>query len=419
MPNRSWSTRALVLAAMLISPIQSRADTYLLGIQDRLRISVYDWPNINGEYAVGLDGNIALPFVGDVSAAGVSRGELADTISDRLKSQAHLSDRPVTTVEILQYRPVYILGDVPNPGEYPYRADLTVLQTLSIAGGLLRARDAGLFQIERDGLTARGEVQGLTTQVLALLAQRARLEAEVEGKEDITFPPDLSRASNDPQIAQVMRDQEAVLASRRVDLDARLKSLNALRTLYQREIVTLQAQSETEGRQLAAAQREVAAMQGLLQKGMTSLPKSLEYERAAADIEGKMHELEAAAIRAEQNINQTDEKIGSLVSARRLDVLAQLSDVRERIKDVLHKRTTAQELASESANVAPLVRNRDNAQTTFAIVRQETGGPQERPAAEDTRVQPGDVVKVLQGSGTEGASMPPLPFSATASVSAP
>ena len=418
MRKRFWSTRAFVLAVVLISPTLSRAETYLLGIQDKLKINVYDWPNIDGEYSVGLDGNVAVPFVGDVPAQGLNRAELAKAISDRLQSQAHLSDRPVTTIEILQYRPFYIVGDVAKPGEYPYRADLTVLQTLSIAGGLLRTRDAGLFQIERDALTARGEVQGLTTQVFALSAQRARLEAEVDGKVDITFPPDLARASNDLEIAQVMRDQREVLASRRADLEGHLKSLNALRTLYQREIVTLKAESDTESRQLTAAQREVTAMQDLVQKGMASLPRSLEYERAAADIEAKIHELEAAEIRAEQNINQTDEKIGSLVSARHIDVLAQLADTREKIKDVLHKRTTAQQLAAESAGLAPPAGNHDKAQATFAIVRQETGRPKESAAAEDTRVQPGDVVKVVQGSETEGASLSSLALSASASASA-
>lgn len=90
---------------------------------------------------------MSLPLVGEIQAAGVTPADLGRIIGDQLKERLGMIDAPDTAVEVVQYRPFYIIGQVDKPGEYPYRPGLTVLQALSVAGGMQRISDMGLFRL--------------------------------------------------------------------------------------------------------------------------------------------------------------------------------------------------------------------------------------------------------------------------------
>jgi exopolysaccharide production protein ExoF len=124
---------------------------YRLGVSDRLKIKVQEWPDLTGEYAVTSDGSISLPLVGGIDAAGHSIKELAREISDRLQQRTGGTERPFAAVEIVQFRPYSIVGDVQKPGEYPFRPGLTVLQAIGAAGGYYRP-DLGsqILRLDRD-----------------------------------------------------------------------------------------------------------------------------------------------------------------------------------------------------------------------------------------------------------------------------
>jgi protein involved in polysaccharide export with SLBB domain len=82
---------------------------------------------------VGSIGTISLPLIGEVPAADRSVRQLEQGIAERL-SDGYLND-PRVSVEVLNFRPFYILGEVQRPGEYPYTSGLTVLNAVATAGG--------------------------------------------------------------------------------------------------------------------------------------------------------------------------------------------------------------------------------------------------------------------------------------------
>ena len=114
-------------------PGSTASAAYTLASGDKLRIIVYGEESLTGEYTVAQGGAIAFPLIGDVAATGVSTTELQRTIAARL-SQGYIKD-PRVNVEVLNYRPYYILGEVAKPGEYPYRPGLTFQQAVAAAGG--------------------------------------------------------------------------------------------------------------------------------------------------------------------------------------------------------------------------------------------------------------------------------------------
>jgi protein involved in polysaccharide export with SLBB domain len=106
---------------------------YVLGSADKLRLTVYGEPSLTGEYLVSSTGTVSLPLAGDVVAAGRTLGDFRDNVVKALK-EGYLKD-PKVSIEVLTFRPFYILGEVTKPGQYPYTSGLTVFNAVATAGG--------------------------------------------------------------------------------------------------------------------------------------------------------------------------------------------------------------------------------------------------------------------------------------------
>jgi polysaccharide biosynthesis/export protein len=107
---------------------------YHLGPGDRVRVLVYGDKELSDVLSIGNDGLISLPLAGNVEASGRTPGQLADAIAASLKQRGMIED-PSVAVEVASYRPIFILGEVMKPGQYPYEPDMTVIAAVSLAGG--------------------------------------------------------------------------------------------------------------------------------------------------------------------------------------------------------------------------------------------------------------------------------------------
>ena len=106
---------------------------YRLGSGDKIRVITFGEEALTGEFFVGGSGNVSLPLIGEVRAEGLSIPEFQSAVETSLK-EGYLKD-PRVSVEVLNYRPFYILGEVETPGEYPYTNGLSVLNAVATAGG--------------------------------------------------------------------------------------------------------------------------------------------------------------------------------------------------------------------------------------------------------------------------------------------
>src|SRR5262245_21967572 len=195
-----------VLTTMLAVTASASAETadYPLGTMDKLHIrvaewrtaegAVRDWSSLSGDYTVGPSGNLSLPFIGELPATGKTTSELSVEIGDQLQQKFGLLDRPDASVELAEFRPFFISGDVTRPGSYPYVPGLTVLKAVSLAGGLRRSADAGQ-RFARDFINARGNYDQLVAERNGLAARRARLIAEANGEAEIDFPRELQETA--------------------------------------------------------------------------------------------------------------------------------------------------------------------------------------------------------------------------------
>lgn len=106
---------------------------YTLGPGDKLRVIVFDEQTLTGEYFVSDSGVVSLPLVGDIKAIGLTVDQFRDRAEAAFRN-GYLTD-PRLAVEVLNYRPFYILGEVNKPGEYPYTSALTVFNAVATAQG--------------------------------------------------------------------------------------------------------------------------------------------------------------------------------------------------------------------------------------------------------------------------------------------
>lgn len=121
---------------------------YRIGSGDRLKILTFGEPTLSGEFAVNADGIVAFPLVGDVPAGGKTVTEFKADLSNRLGTQ-YVRD-PQISVEMVNFRPVFILGEVAKPGEFTYSERMSVFALVAKAGGFTYRADQAYVLIRRE-----------------------------------------------------------------------------------------------------------------------------------------------------------------------------------------------------------------------------------------------------------------------------
>ena len=138
-----------VAVASFCLPGSAAAADVRLSPQTKVRLTVVQWMPMKGQYerweALGGEfivsdaGTLSLPVIGSVPVGTLDNAGLAAEISKRLQAKTGMVAAPDTTVEVVEYPPIYVVGDVNTPGQYKFREGLTVLQALALSGGEIRS----------------------------------------------------------------------------------------------------------------------------------------------------------------------------------------------------------------------------------------------------------------------------------------
>ncbi len=134
----------------------AQAPEYKLGAGDKVRVVVLGDPEFSGEYEVDAAGSISVRMVGRLSALGMTTTQLEAALIERYRSGGYLRN-PKLSVELVNMRPFFVLGEVVRPGFYPYVSGLTVAQAVAIAGGYTRRASSSRIKVKRFGSPAGTE----------------------------------------------------------------------------------------------------------------------------------------------------------------------------------------------------------------------------------------------------------------------
>ncbi len=132
-----------------LPPLQSVGVTEVqLAPGDKVRIAVQDLETLSGDYIVDEAGSLSLPLISRIEVAGLSYAQMQNAIAAQL-IEADVLKNPNVTVQPLELRPIYIMGEVRQPGEYAYRQGLTVFAAISMAGGYTYRAKTGEVAVTR------------------------------------------------------------------------------------------------------------------------------------------------------------------------------------------------------------------------------------------------------------------------------
>ena len=129
-------------------PTSEPDDDYVIGPGDILSIDVWKEPDLSKQVSVRLDGNISLPLVNDIDAAGLTSAELREQLTQKYKDFVDVPEVSVTVLESRSKR-IYLLGKINRPGEYPLQKNMTIVHAISLAGGLAEWADASDIKLIR------------------------------------------------------------------------------------------------------------------------------------------------------------------------------------------------------------------------------------------------------------------------------
>jgi polysaccharide export outer membrane protein len=126
------------------------ADTtvYHLGPGDQIRVLTFGDQELSGQFRLDAAGDITMPLLGTIHAAGMTEHDLEAAVGAQLK-QLDLFKKPSVSVEILNYRPIFVLGEVARPGQYPYQPGMTMLTAVAVAGGFTYRAVVDKFSVVR------------------------------------------------------------------------------------------------------------------------------------------------------------------------------------------------------------------------------------------------------------------------------
>jgi polysaccharide export outer membrane protein len=135
----------------------AQSDTYLLSPGDKLKVTVFNEPDLTGEFQIDQSGNIAFPLVGTIAAAGFSVTEFQNQLLRRLRNGYVRNAR--VSIEVASYRPFNVFGEVKNAGQYPYRPGLTVQDAIAMAGGFTYRANSRTAYVRRANANTETAVQ--------------------------------------------------------------------------------------------------------------------------------------------------------------------------------------------------------------------------------------------------------------------
>jgi polysaccharide biosynthesis/export protein ExoF len=333
-----------------------------------------------------------MPLLGSLKASGLTTAQLADEISNDLQSRLKLSIRPQASIDIIQYRPFYISGDVNKPGEYPYQPGLTVLQAISVAGGRYRVNDPALV------MTATGDLRVNRLEYDQLLARGARLRAELDDAGAMTLPPELQQRQSDPSTAQLIRQEQALFTAHRDALSSETDALNQLKSMLTGEVTSLQDKIKNMDQELALMNQELSNTSTLLQRGLATAPRVYELRQTQLETEGRRLDLDTAMLRAKEDVAKADQSLVELRDKTRNQAETDMSEVEQKLRET-SARMTNETMIADRETASPANdggAGADPAHAICLILRKSNGAAKRIEGDENALVEPGDTIEILR-----------------------
>ena len=408
--NRNPVASAAFLAMTIAAGAAQAGEEYVPGPQDTLKVRVYEWrPStgtafewapLTGDFVVSSAGNLSLPIIGTVPVAGKTLEQISETIGQRLQSEVGLQKRPSASVEISSYRPLFVTGLVASPGKYNFTPGLTVIQALSMAGGI-GSTDANVISLQRDALSSRGQVRELEAERLDLVSRQARVQAVLNGASSVTFPQELMSKAKEPRFSKMMEEEQSLFETRERSMLTEIDALNRAKVLANNQIEALKEKAVSLAKQIDLASKDLTSVNKLVSQGLTVSARQLGANQNVAELESRNLDVSLAMLKTEQDLAKVDQDIADVHNRYRVSALTEAAELRDRFASNTEKTKTARdqlknlEVRAPSA-MASLAEEKAPYTFLMTVNRVIDGSMQTLVVSDNDPVMPGDMIRVEQ-----------------------
>lgn len=150
-------------------PSATDVSSFLAGYRvdggDRLRVTVFGQEELTDEYNVDSRGNMSMPLLSSFTVGGMTVPQIEQLIEAKLRKD--FLKNPDVSVEVITYRPVFVLGEVNTAGQYPFIGGMTIQKAIAVSGGYSARADQGKVIVTRQ--TAEGPISMKLSPTAAVL----------------------------------------------------------------------------------------------------------------------------------------------------------------------------------------------------------------------------------------------------------
>jgi protein involved in polysaccharide export with SLBB domain len=341
----------------------------------RLRFS--DYANLNGSYRINPDQTVSIPVVGRVAVGGLDAAGLERAIAQ--KASSITGRQTYVTVEIAEYRPIYVTGLVNRAGAVQWQPKMTVLQAVASAGGLLRSGPGAFDEVQ---------FRKMVDDQKRSLAAYARAQAELQGSTEIPIPRRLVELVGEKEAAALIEGQSKILLARSSALKTQLKVLGESKDLAVQELAALREQKKRLTEILGLRREHGERIDQLFAKGLAVTDVVLQQKLELSSLEERSANLSVAIVRIQSTISDFDRQMSNATNARRGELESELMNLDHTISQ------TELELTGRTDSKQARGRANAAAALTYAVTRASAAGTTDIEGNSTTELLPGDVLTV-------------------------
>jgi polysaccharide biosynthesis/export protein len=396
-----WGSVAVGLT-ILVSPAKAE---YVVNVGDVLELAVAGVPELRQRAAVQIDGNISLPLVGMLPAAGLTLPQIQTKIGVALASKvfrqrssdgreiAIVVDKDEVTATVAEYRPIYVDGDVSKPGQYPYRPSTTARQLIAVAGGydVMHMRMNNPYLESAD---LRSQYGSLWTEFAKEQARIWRIRNELGESSQI----DLAVLKDVPipfsAISEIVRTETEYLKTKQSDYQRENVFLQRGIREGDDQVNVLSAQQKTEEEGYQSDLEELQKVNDLFGKGALVSPRVTDARRAVLSSSTRKLQTQARLMQVKTEQDVLKRKLEKLDDQRRLDLLRELQDANVKLNETRASLQSVGEKLQYTAMVRSQLVKGAGDKAEIVIIRKGEKGQDRIVADADAELQPGDTVEV-------------------------
>jgi protein involved in polysaccharide export with SLBB domain len=317
------------LTTLVLSAPLSKAKDYTLGTGDILQITILERPSLNGAYTIGPDGKVSVPSLGAINA----RGETSRSFEKKLLGLAKEKiAEPSLAIQIVQYRPFFILGDVKEAGQHAYVPGISVMQAVALANGFGRQKDNS-DTLSRTLANLRAQ-QSFDQNVVELVSSRARLArllAEQSGAETFEYQVTDNFGLGDSLLKDILAKEQRVFLERVTSHAKNLELSKLTLEARRKESVSYLDRIASQNDFLDSVADELSKTKELREQGLVSASKLNDLVRKEISTRGEVLQTRSLLRQSEASVRRSEQEVYAIDAGRKLQLASDIQTLTESI----------------------------------------------------------------------------------------